>query len=340
MIGVILAVVAFNVTGAFHDAAEITAPGVVTQAVRPVTALGLFAALVFVGPFLAGTAVADAIASFVDLGSLDAGDALLIVLAGVAGAAVWNVITWLLSLPASSTHGLVGGVVGVTLVAADPGAVVWGVSSLGEGELEGVTRIIVALLISPVLGLVLGAVVMRLGSFAMRWASRAAHRPLRRLQLAGTAVLAFAHGANDAQKGIGIITLALVLGGRLPTFSVPTWVVALSAAALVVGGVLGGWGIARTLGLGIYRLEPLHGFTAQGSAAAIIYGAALVGGPVSTTQVVGSTITGVGMGERARAVKWDTSKSMAIVWIVTMPAAAAAGIVIWLALSAIASPFG
>ena len=340
MVGVILAVVAFNVTGAFHDAAEITAPGVVTQAVRPLTALGLFASMAFIGPFLAGTAVADAIAGFVDLGGLEPRDALLIVLAGVCGAVLWNLVTWRWAIPSSSTHGLVGGLVGVTVVVAGPGAVVWGLSSLAEGSLEGVSRIVLALLLSPVAGFLLGAGLIKAGKSAMGWGTRAANRPLRRLQVLGTALLAFAHGANDAQKGIGIIVLALVLGGRLPTFSVPPWAVVLSAATLVVGGLLGGWGIARTLGLGIYPLEPLHGASAQGSAAAIIYSAALVGGPVSTTQVVGSAITGVGAGDRARAVKWETSKTMAVVWLVTIPAAAAAGIATYAVLWAILLPFG
>jgi PiT family inorganic phosphate transporter len=340
MLGVILAVVAFNLTGGFHDAAEITAPGVVTRAVRPATALGLFALMAFVGPFVAGTAVANTIAGFVDLDDLAATDALLIILAGVLGATAWNVATWRLSIPSSSTHSLVGGIIGVTIVAAGPGAVVWGTEELLEGNLTGVMKIVVALLVSPILGVLAGAIMIRLGGAMMGWATRAAHRQIRRVQLSGTAVLAFAHGANDAQKGMGVIALALVLGGRLPSFSVPIWVVVLSSATLVVGGILGGWGIARTLGFGIYRLEPLHGASAQGAAAAIIYGAALVGGPVSTTQVVGSTITGVGAGEHPRSVRWDTSASMAIVWVVTLPAAAAAGLVAYGFLALALAPFG
>lgn len=339
MVGVILAVVAFNVTGGFHDAAEITAPGVVTQAIRPLTALSLFAATAFIGPFLAGTAVAEAIAGFVDLNDVSARDSLLIILAGVLGAALWNVVTWRLSIPSSSTHALVGGVVGVTMVAAEPGAVVWGAEALADGSLTGVSKIIAALVISPVIGVVLGALVFRAGRLMTRGATRALNRPIRRLQLAGTALLAFAHGANDAQKGIGIIVLALVFGGRLPSFSVPAWVVVLSAGALVAGGVLGGWSIARTLGLGIYRLEPLHGASAQGAAAAIIYGAALLGGPVSTTQVVGSTIAGVGAGERPRSVRWDTTKTMVVVWVVTIPAAAVAGLFAYALLALTLAPF-
>lgn len=340
MIGVILAVIAFNVTGGFHDAAEITAPGVVTRAIRPAVALTLFAVMVLVGPFVAGTAVADTIGGFVDLGALDPVDALEIVLAGVAGGALWNVATWRLAIPSSSTHALVGGIVGVTIVGAGAGDVVWGLSELADGEIVGVTKIVLALILSPVLGIVGGALVVRLAKGVLRWATRRANRAVRRFQVLATAVLAFAHGANDAQKGMGIIALALVLGGELPAFEVPGWVILVSVAGLIAGGVFGGWGIARTLGFGIYRLEPVHGASAQVSAGGIIYGAALLGGPVSTSQVVGSTVTGVGAGERPRSVRWDTATQMVLVWVVTLPASAAAGILVYGLLRLVMAPFG
>jgi PiT family inorganic phosphate transporter len=326
-VAVVLGVVAFNVTGGFHDAAEITAPSVVTRAIRPATALVLFAVATFLGPFLAGTAVADTIGGFVDLSGLEAGDALLVVLCGVLGATAWNVATWWLRIPSSSTHALVGGLIGVTIAAAGPSDVVWGIGALADGEVTGVVKILLALVLSPVLGLLAGALVLRAARGALRAAERTANRLLRRAQVGGTAVLAFAHGANDAQKGMGVIALALVLGGQRPALDVPVWAIVLSVTALIAGGVLGGWGIARTLGFGIYRLEPVHGASAQAASAGIIYGAALLGGPVSTTQVMGSAITGVGAGERPRSVRWDTAKTMVIVWVVTVPAAALAGIV-------------
>ncbi len=336
MVAVIAAVVAFNVTGGFHDAAEITAPGVVTRAVRPAAGLVLFAVMAFAGPFLAGTAVADTIGGIVDLSGLAAADALGVVLAGVLGATTWNVVTWRLAIPSSSTHALVGGLLGATILAAGPGDVVWGFSALARGDLVGVSKVVVALVLSPVVGLIAGWVVVRVARRALARATRAANRPIRRSQLGATGLLAFAHGANDAQKGMGVIALALVLGGRVPSFSVPTWVIVVSAGAIVTGGVLGGWGIARTLGRGIYRLEPLDGASAQGAAGLVIYGAALVGGPVSTTQVVGSTITGVGAGGRPRAVRWDTAKTMALVWLVTLPAAALVAVLLSWPIAAIA----
>jgi len=331
----ILAAGAFNVTSGFHDAAEIAAPGVVTRAIRPAGALTFFAVMVFVGPFVAGTAVADTIGGFVTLSDTAPTTALGIVAAGIAGAAVWNVVTWRLAIPSSSTHALVGGLVGVTVVAAGPGDVSWGLSALADGQLEGVTKILLALVLSPIAGVAAGFLVFRVGRMALRRATRRANRPLRRMLVGGTGLLAFAHGGNEAQKSMGVIALALVLSGRQPSFAIPPWVVVVSAATLVVGGVTGGWGIARTLGYGIYRLEPLHAAGAQAGAAGVIYGAALLGGPVSTTQVVASSITGAGAAERPRGVRWDTGKTMILVWLLTFPAAAAAGLAVYGLIAAI-----
>lgn len=331
----ILAAVTFNVTSGFHDAAEIAAPAVVTRAMRPAGALAVFVAMTFVGPFLAGTAVADTVGSVVMLSGEEPAAALAIVTAGTAGAAAWNVVTWRAGIPSSSTHALVGGLVGVTVIAAGAGHVRWGVAALGDGQVEGVVKIVAALVLSPLAGLLAGWLAFRLGRALLRRATPRANRPLRRLQVAGTGLLAFAHGGNDAQKSMGVIALALVLGGRLSSFAVPTWVVLVSAATLVAGGLTGGWGVARTLGRGIYRLEPLHAAGAQTGAAGVIYGAALLGGPVSTTQVVGSSITGVGAGDRPRRVRWDTGATMMVAWLVTVPAAALVALAAWLPLAAL-----
>lgn len=332
-----LAAVIFNITSGFHDAAEITAPGVVTRALRPAGALAFFAVMTLVGPFLAGTAVANTIAGFVDLSDLAPTTALGVVAAGVAGAAVWNVVTWRWAIPSSLTHALVGSLVGVTAVAAGPGDVLWGFSALAEGELEGVTKILAALVLSPIVGVAAGFLVFRVGRRLLGRGTRRANRPLRRMLVGGTGLLAFAHGGNEAQKSMGVMALALVLSGRLSSFAVPTWVIALSAVTLVLGGITGGWGIARTIGFGIYRLEPLHAAGAQTGAAGVIYGAALLGGPVSTSQVVASAIAGTGTAERPRRVRWDTGKEMVLVWVITLPAAAAAGLVVYALGAAVAA---
>ena len=326
---VVLAAVAFSVTSGFHDAAEITAPGVVTRAIRPAGALTFFAVMTLVGPFLAGTAVADTIGGFVTLSDLDPTIALAIVAAGVAGATLWNLVTWRWAIPSSSTHALIGSLVGVTVVVAGPGDVSWGFAALADGELEGVTKILVALVLSPVVGVVAGFLVFRAGRRALRRRTRRANRPLRRILVGGTGLLAFAHGGNDAQKCMGVMALALVLSGHLASFAVPTWVIAVSAVTLVLGGVTGGWGIARTIGYGIYRLEPLHAAGAQAGAAGVVYGAALLGGPVSTGQVVTSAIAGTGAAEHPRSVRWDTAKEMVLVWVITIPASAAAGLLVY-----------
>lgn len=327
----VAAALAFSVTSGFHDAAEVCAPAVVTRAMRPAGALALFGVMVFVGPFVAGTAVADTVGGVVSLSGETPARALGIVAAGVAGAAVWNVATWRLAIPSSSTHALVGGLVGVAAVAAGPGNVTWGLSALADARLEGVAKVLVALILSPLAGLAAGFLVFRLGRLALRRATPRANRPLRRGLAGGTGLLAFAHGANEAQKTVGVIVLALVLGGHQSPDVVPTWVLAASAGTLVIGGLGGGWGIARTVGRGIYRLEPLHAVGAQAGAAGVVYGAALLGGPVSTTQVVGSAITGAGAADRPRGVRWDTGETMIVVWILTLPAAALAGLAVYVA---------
>lgn len=336
----IAAAVAFNVTSGFHDAAEISAPAVVTRAIRPAGALAFFALMTFLGPFFVGTAVAGTIGGVVDLSGVDPERALGIVAAGIAGAALWNGVTWRLAIPSSSTHALVGGLAGVTLLGAGAEDVQWGFAALADARLEGVTKVLAALLVSPPLGIAAGFLVFRAGRLALRRATRDANRPLRRGLVGGTALLAFAHGGNDAQKGMGVIALALLVSGRLSSFSVPPWVMALSASTLVAGGLLGGWGIGRTLGYGIYRLEPLHAAGAEAGAAGVILGAAVLGGPVSTSQVMGSSIIGAGAAERPRAVHWDTGKAMLLAWVVTVPAAAIAGIALYLPGVAVASLHG
>ncbi|MCU0306888.1 MAG: inorganic phosphate transporter [Thermoleophilia bacterium] len=333
----ILACVAFDVTSGFHDMADLTAASIATRALRPAQAALIVAVFGFTGPLVVGTAVADTIGSFVQLGGEAPADALRMVAAGVGGAMAWNVVTWLGGIPSSSTHALVGGLTGAVVMGAGPGAVVWGGEALAQGELVGLCKIAAALLLSPVLGFLGGFLALRAARALLRGATPRANRQLRWVQVVSCAFLAFAHGANDAQKTMGIITLALVLSGSLAAFAVPIWVVALSASALTVGALTGGWRIVRTLGFGVYHLRPLHGATTQLASAGVIYGAALMGGPVSTTHVVSSTIMGTGAAERPRSVGWETGKAMLFTWLVTVPSAAVMGALIWLVWAGIAA---
>ena len=321
----VVAVVTFDFTNGFHDASNMIATLVASRAMTPAQAVCLVGVFTFLGPILGGTAVADTIGGFVDLSGLEALDAMAIITCGITGAILWNVLTWKLAIPSSSSHALVGGLVGSVLAGAHGANVVAGVGELMNGHVTGVTKVLLTLLTSPLIGFGAGYVLHRAMRFALRAAPPSINRRLRTGQWITAAALAFAHGTNDAQKGMGIITMMLVLGGFLEQFSVPVWVVSVSAASITIGTLLGGWGIVRTVGFGIYKLRPLHGLDAQLTSASVIFGASLIGGPVSTTHVVSTAIMGIGASERPHAVRWTKAREIAMTWILTLPGAACLG---------------
>lgn len=223
---------------------------------------------------------------------------------------------------------MVGALSGAVVAASGLDHVVWGLDALEHGRLVGVTRIAAALLLSPLLGFALAFLLQRGMHRALARATPRANRRLRSGQWLTAAGLAFSHGTNDAQKGMGILTLTLVTGGLLPGFEVPLWGVLLCASAITLGTLFGGWRIVRTLGFGIYRIRPLHGFDSQLASTAIVLGAGLLGGPVSTTHVVSSSIMGIGASEHPRAVRWSKAREIAITWLVTLPGAALLGAIL------------
>lgn len=325
----------FDYTNGFHDTANMVAAAVATQAMTPAQAIALVSAFTFLGPVLGGTAVADTLGQFVRLDDYPPAAGVAIVLAGVAGAIVWNLLTWWRGLPSSSSHALVGGLVGAVLVSAGSDHIKWGWQALlGQGQWAGVVKVVAALLLSPVAGLAIGFLLYKLLSLLLRRATPRANRPLRRLQWLGAAWLAFAHGTNDGQKSMGIITLVLLLGGFLPRFDVPFWVMLVCATAITLGTMAGGWRIVRTVGFGIYKLRPLHGLGSQLAAAAVIGGAAVLGGPVSTTHVVSSAIMGVGAAGRPKAVRWGKAGELLFTWLVTLPGTGLLGAGLWYMLRA------
>jgi PiT family inorganic phosphate transporter len=319
---------AFALTNGFHDASNAIAALVATRAARPLQAVALAAVFNMLGPLLLGAAVADTIGGIV---TLPRASAIEVIGAGLLAAVGWNVLTWRLGLPSSSGHALVGGLVGAGVVVGGLDAIRWG--GLDGVHPVGVLGTLIALAVSPVLG-VLAAL---LGIRALRSASRRATRrwraPVRGGQWASAAALAFGHGANDAQKSVGIVAALLLADGRIGSLAAPTWVAVASAAALTAGTALGGWRIVRTVGRGIYRIRALDGLASTISAAGVILGASLVGGPVSTTQVVASSVVGVGGGRsRWHHVRWAIVRHIALAWVVTMPATAALGavaVVVW-----------
>jgi PiT family inorganic phosphate transporter len=253
----------------------------------------------------------------------------LILFCGLLGAIVWNLATWWFGIPSSSSHALVGGALRVPWLR--PWAseyVIWGWSPLmQDGKLIGVMKVLVSLFLSPLLGFWVGFLVFRIGRKLMAGARPTANNTLRKLQFLSAATLAFSHGANDAQKSMGMLTLVLLLGGFIPTFEVPFWVVLACATAITLGILSGGWRIVRTLGFAIYRVRPLHALSSQLTSGLLILSASVVGAPVSTTHVVATSIMGIGYSERPRAVRWKKAVDIAKTWVITIPASALTAIV-------------
>jgi PiT family inorganic phosphate transporter len=309
----------FAVTNGLHDASNAIAALVATRAATPLQAIVLASVCNILGPLLVGAAVADTIAGIVTVGDEEA---IQVIGAGLAAATAWNLITWRFGLPSSSGHALVGGLVGAALVAGGGDAVQWG----GMDGLRpvGVIGTLVALAASPVVGGVAALAVIRGLRRLARRATRRWHRPVLRGEWGMSAALAFSHGANDAQKSVGVIAALLLAGGHIDSLSAPTWATLLCAVALTLGTALGGWRIIRTVGRGIYRIGPLDGLATQTSSAAVIFGSSLLGAPVSTTQVVASSVIGVGGGRRQwHHVHWAVVRQMGVAWVLTLPAAAA-----------------
>lgn len=311
---VILAL-AFDLLNGIHDSSNIVATMISSRAFSPQVALGITAICEFSGPFIFGVAVAKTIGH-----EIIAADAisLEVLIAALAGAILWNVLTWFLGIPSSSSHAIVGGLLGAVLVGAGAQAV----------QLQGIGKVLIALFTSPIIGLVFGFVITKLVYLLIARASVGINVVFKRGQIVTAMALALSHGANDAQKSMGIITLALVIGGYLQSFDVPLWVVFACSLMIALGTSLGGWRLIRTLGGKFYKIRPIDGFSAQLASAIVILGNSLLGGPVSTTQVVSSAIMGVGAGERVNKVRWGVASEILIAWFLTIPATAlvAAGI--------------
>ena len=323
LILVLILSVGFDYINGFHDTANAIATSVSTRALRPSHAILMSAAANFIGA-LTGTAVAKTIAS--GIATTPTGDdGQIVVAAALVGAITWNLITWRLGIPSSSSHALIGGLIGSSIAAS-------GLTSLnGPGIFD---KVLFPLVASPILGVVIGfgLMVLLLNVFRHAHPKRMNDR-FRRLQLISAAYMAFSHGSNDAQKTMGIITLALVTGGVLQDPTVPLWVILLAASAISLGTAAGGWRIIKTMGQRVVKLDPVHGFAAETTAATIIFGASHFGMPVSTTHVISSAIIGVGASDRFSAVRWGVAGNILIAWVLTIPASGAVAWLSWEVLS-------
>ncbi len=299
----------FNFLNGFHDASNIVATVISSRAMSPRMALTWTAFFEWLGPYALGVAVAKTIGADI----VGAENITVIVLyAGLFSAIVWNLVTWYLGIPSSSSHALIGGLVGAVAMASGPNVI----------RPEGITKVLIALFTSPIIGFVVGFVLLRLLTSFLWWASPKINRWFRLSQIITSAALALSHGANDGQKAMGVIVLGMVTLGFLPEFSMPNWVIIAASFTMALGAYTGGWRLIHTLGAKFYRIRPIHGFSVQLTSAAVVIGAALLGGPVSTTQVVSAAIVGVGSAERASKVRWKVAQDIAIAWLLTIPATA------------------
>ncbi len=320
-IALIATAVGFDFLNGFHDSANVVATTISSRALSPRKALILAATCEAAGPFLFGVAVATTIGHDIVLP-----EAInpTVIFAGLLGAIAWNLITWALGIPSSSSHALIGGLVGAVAIAHGFSAI----------QIAGIRKTVIALFASPIVGAIAGYLFMKLLLWLSRAATPRANDFFKSAQVLTSMGLALSHGTNDAQKSMGIITMALVSGGLIDSFHVPVWVITICALAIALGTFTGAWRIIKTLGAKFYRIRPIHGFGAQAASAAVILGAAVLGGPVSTTQVVSSTIIGVGSAERVSKVRWGVAGDIAVAWLLTIPASMLMSALIYLPLRA------
>jgi PiT family inorganic phosphate transporter len=311
---VVAAGVSFDFTNGFHDTANAMATTIATGALPPKVAVGIAAVLNFVGAFISLTVAATIAEGIVESAAVTP----VIILGGLIGAISWNLATWWFGIPSSSSHALIGGVVGATLVGAGSGAI----------EIEGIiSKVIIPAAISPLLAGALAAIGVAIIYLLIRaFREDEAEREFRWLQVASSSMVALAHGTNDAQKTMGVISLALIANGSLQggaNFTVPTWVVVICATAIAAGTYSGGWRIIKTLGTKVVEVRPPQGFGSEAIAATVILASSHVGYPLSTTQVVSGAVTGAGVGRPGAQVNWKVIRNIVAGWCLTLPAAAA-----------------
>lgn len=323
VVTIIVVALIFDFLNGFHDAANSIATVVATKVLSPFQAVCWAAFFNFVAPVFFGVHVADTVAKTVNMEVV--GDQMLyVVLAGLVGAIVWNIITWYLALPTSSSHALIGGLAGAGLVAA----YIKNGTFAHALRWDKIDMIVLFIVLSPLIGMVLGFINMLMVMWLFRKAPpRKIDSWFRRLQLFSAAAYSWGHGTNDAQKTMGVIGLVLLTAGhiqKLPTgdFPVPLWVKLICAAAIALGTMSGGWRIVKTMGLSITKLKPVGGFCAETAGAVTIIGASMAGIPVSTTHTITGAIVGVGSIQRLSAVKWGVAGRIVWAWVLTMPLAA------------------
>lgn len=316
VIAIIVLALIFDLTNGMRDSSNIVATMISSRAFSPRVAMGLTAVCEFLGPFIFGVAVAETIGNEI---VVPTSVNLEVILAALIAAIVWNLLTWYLGLPSSSSHALIGGIVGAVTIGAGWGAI----------QIAGLEKVLIALFSSPLIGLLFGYVITKIVCMLVQNATPRVNWFFKNGQIVTAIALALTHGANDAQKTMGIITLALVSSHYLDRFEVPLWVIFLCAAFIALGTAQGGMRLIHTLGTKFYKIRPIDGFNAQLASAMVILGNSLVGFPVSTTQVVSSAIMGVGAAERVNKVRWGVATDIVTAWFLTIPATAILSAIIY-----------
>lgn len=318
---VVLLAVLFDYVNGFHDTANAIATSVSTRAITPRHAIIMAATLNFAGAMIS-TGVAKTIGG--DLVLNPSQISLEVIVAALIGSIIWNITTWYYRIPSSSSHSLVGGVIGAVSISVGPAAL----------DVTGISKIVMSLILSPIVALATGYFVM----IGLLWIFRnfspiTLNREFRKMQLVSASLMAFSHGSNDAQKAMGIIALALLSGGYIETMEIPVWVKIACATSMALGTSAGGWRIISTMGTKIFKMESINGFAADLNSSIVIFTATFLHLPVSTTHVVSGSIMGIGSAERVRAVHWGVARSMLLAWVITIPISACISAVIYLGLS-------
>lgn len=319
---VIAAALIFDFINGFHDTANAIATCISTRALSVRSAILMAAVLNFIGAMISTKVAATIGKGIVDPSNVTQ----MVVLAGIFGAIIWDLITWYYGLPSSSSHAIIGGIMGAVIAHAGVSALHW----------AGLKKIILALVLSPIIGIVAGFTFMVIMMWSFRNKSPyGLNKVFRKLQVLSAAVMAFSHGTADAQKSMGVITLALVSYGYIQSFHVPPWVMISCALAMALGTAVGGWRIIKTVGHDFVKLQPVHGFCVETASAGVILGASAMGMPTSTTHVITSSILGVGLSKRLSAVNWQIAYRILWAWVLTIPASAAVAYVTYQTLSPI-----
>ena len=315
----IVSVFAFDFTNGFHDAADMVATAIASRAMKSAVAIAIVSVFTFLGPLTVGLAVADTIGTFVDITDTAIMDAQALIIAALFAAITYNIITWRLGLPSSSSNSLAGGLVGAGLFVVGSTKIHWGVDALQQGHLEGVMKVLAGLFASPFLGFIIGFIIMKLIFFIFKRFTVKIRPVFVFSQYFSVAWLGFSHGANDAQKGMAVIGMMLLASGETQTFSIPLWVILLCTSAITLGTMFGGWSIIKTLGFELYRIRLIHSVANQLGSALVNTLATSIGAPTSTTQVVTATLLGNGAAEKPSHVAWGRAGQIILGWFVNVP---------------------